>query len=68
MARVGTKQALLIGMLECDRGATIREIVELTGWKANTVHAALTTLRTIGHQITVECVGGERRYRLLAHR
>ena len=34
--------------------ATIREIVELTGWKANTVHSALSTLRTSGRSIAVE--------------
>ncbi|WP_449469874.1 DUF3489 domain-containing protein [Sphingobium chungangianum] len=66
MARAGTKQAMLVGMLARDHGATIREIVSLTGWKANTVHSALSTLRTSGRDIAVEDVGGERRYRLAA--
>lgn len=65
MARAGTKQALLVRMLARDRGATIREIVNQTGWKANTVHSALSTLRTSGRDIAVEDVGGERRYRLV---
>ena len=67
MARAGTKQAQLVNLLARDRGATIREIVELTGWKANTVHSALSTLRTSGRSIAVEDVDGERRYRLEAN-
>ena len=66
MARAGTKQALLVGMLARDCGASIREIVDLTGWKANTVHSALSTLRASGRDIAVKDVGGERRYRLAA--
>lgn len=63
--REGTKQALLIGMLSRMRGATIQELVEETGWKPNTVHAALSTLRTSGRQIAVEHTSGERRYRII---
>lgn len=66
MARAGTKQALLVGMLARDRGASIREMVDLTGWKANTVHSALSTLRRSGRDVAVEDIGGERRYRLTA--
>ena len=62
--RAGTKQALLVSMLSQKSGATISELVEETGWKANTVHAALSTLRTSGLQIAVEHVGGVRRYRI----
>lgn len=56
-ARAGTKQAVLVGMLSRDGGASIREIVEATGWQANTVHSALTTLRKGGRQISVEQMG-----------
>lgn len=63
--RGGTKQALLVGMLSRMSGATIGELVEETGWKANTVHAALSTLRTRGRQITVEHAGGVKRYRIM---
>lgn len=66
MPRAGTKQALIVNMLARDGGATIRELVEVTGWKPNTVHAALSTLRFSGHQITVEQAGEERRYRIIA--
>lgn len=63
MARPGTKQALIVDMLGRDSGATIRELVEVTGWKPNTFHAALSTLRYSGQQVTVELAGEERRYR-----
>nr|WP_100212961.1 DUF3489 domain-containing protein [Sphingobium chlorophenolicum] len=53
-------------MLTRDSGASIRELVEGTGWKANTVHAALSTLRTSGRHIVVEQVGTERRYGMKA--
>lgn len=62
--RAGTKQALLVGMLSRKSGATILELVEKTGWKANTVHAALSTLRTAGRQIAIEHADGGRRYRI----
>jgi len=51
-------------MLSRLSGATIQELVEETGWKANTVHAALSTLRTSGRQIAVEHAGSIRRYRI----
>lgn len=64
LARAGTKQALLVDMLGRERGSTIREIVDKTGWKANTVHSALSTLRAKGRDITAENIDGERRYKL----
>lgn len=39
--RSGTKQALLIGMLCAERGATIAEIAAATGWQAHTVRGAI---------------------------
>ena len=62
--REGTKQAQLVSMLSRLSGATIQELVDQTGWKANTVHAALSTLRTSGRQIAVEHTAGVRRYRI----
>lgn len=64
MPRAGTKQAIIVDMLARDSGATIRELVEVTGWKPNTVHAALSTLRYSGRRIAVEQAGEERRYRI----
>jgi DNA-binding IclR family transcriptional regulator len=66
MARGDTKQAALLSLLSCARGTTIREIVGVTGWRANTVHSALATLRKRGWQISVEQVAAEKRYQITA--
>lgn len=62
--REGTKQALLIAMMSQRCGATISELVEATGWKANTVHAALSTFRKSGRNIVVEDIASRRVYRI----
>ncbi len=64
MSRAGTKQADLLALLSRARGATIREMTEGTGWRANTVHSALVTLRKRGWQISVEKTAAERRYQI----
>jgi DNA-binding IclR family transcriptional regulator len=66
MPRSGTKQAALIGLLGRPDGATIRELTEGTGWRANTVHSALVTLRKRGWQISVEQKAAEKRYQVIA--
>lgn len=53
-ARPGTKQALLFEMLQRPDGASIPELASATGWKPNTVHAALSTMRKMGHEIAAE--------------
>ena len=40
--RKGTKQALLIKMLEAPEGATIDQIVDATGWQPHTVRGAIS--------------------------
>jgi DNA-binding MarR family transcriptional regulator len=40
--RLGTKQALLIDMLEREGGATITEIVEATGWQPHSIRGAIS--------------------------
>ena len=67
MPRTGTKQALLISLLRRAGGASIRELADSTGWKPNTVHSALSTLRTSGCPIHVEQLAGEKRYQISAH-
>ncbi|OAJ69098.1 DUF3489 domain-containing protein [Gluconobacter cerinus] len=66
MPRTGTKQAFIFEMLARDRGAgaTICDLVEVTSWKPNMLHAALSNLRFNGRRITVEQAGEERRYRI----
>jgi hypothetical protein len=39
--RKGSKQALLIEMLEAQEGATIQQIVDATGWQPHTVRGAI---------------------------
>jgi DNA-binding IclR family transcriptional regulator len=66
LPRLGTKQALLLDMLRGDAGASVRELVAATGWKANTVHSALATFRKSGCQIIIERNNGCNRYRMQA--
>ena len=61
--RQGTKQALVIGLLERKRGATIDEMVKATGWQPHSVRAALTGLRKRGIEVTRERKDGVTTYR-----
>lgn len=63
--RANTKQARLIRLLTRNGGASISELVSETGWKANSVHAALSTLRGQGACVDAPLIDGVRRYRLL---
>lgn len=65
--RAGTKQALLVTLLSQDKGASIRELVDELGWNANSVHAAISTLRTSGWLIAVNQTDEERRYKVVAN-
>ncbi|MFN3629060.1 MAG: DUF3489 domain-containing protein [Casimicrobiaceae bacterium] len=65
--RAHSKQALVIAMLRRPEGATIRQIVEVTGWQAHTVRGTLAgALKTkLGLTIVSEKPqGGERVYRI----
>jgi hypothetical protein len=44
----GTKQARIVALLERDTGATLDELVAVTGWLPHTTRAALTGLRHKG--------------------
>jgi hypothetical protein len=61
--RAGTKQALLADMLQSDEGATIQQIVDVTGWLPHTTRAALTGLKKRGFEISSEKGEGVTRYR-----
>lgn len=66
-ARTGTKQALLISLLERKDGATIEEVSATTGWQAHSVRGAISgTLRKkLGLAIKSEPVEGRGRvYRI----
>jgi hypothetical protein len=61
-AKSGTKQALLIGLLERDAGASLDELVTATGWLPHTTRAALTGLRKKGHLLDKAKVDEVTRY------
>jgi len=44
-----TKQAVVIGLLQREGGATLADLVAATGWLPHTTRAALTRLRQAGH-------------------
>jgi len=67
--RPGTKQALLIELLQRDGGATIDEIAAATGWQAHSVRGAIsgTLKRKLGLAVSSETVEGRGRvYRIAA--
>jgi hypothetical protein len=58
--RAGTKQAMLIAMLQTPEGATIAEIVAVTGWMAHTARGVISGVlkKKLGLAITVAKVEG----------
>ena len=63
--RSGTKQALIIAMLQRDEGATLADLMAATGWLAHSTRAALTGLRKRGMILTKGCdAEGRTAYRL----
>jgi len=61
--RNGSKQALIIGLLSREEGATLADITAATGWLPHTARAALTGLRQKGHALTSSKeTGGTRTY------
>jgi hypothetical protein len=49
--RPGSKQALVVGLLRREQGATLDELVAATGWLPHTTRAALTDLRRRGYSL-----------------
>jgi len=67
--RKGSKQALLIEMLEAPEGATIQQIVGATGWQPHTVRGAIAGAlkKKLGLNVVSEKVEGRGRvYRIEA--
>lgn len=63
--RSGTKQALIIAMLQRDEGATVGDLMAATGWLAHSTRAALTGLRKRGMILAKGCdAEGRTAYRL----
>ena len=61
-----SKQAQLAALLIRDEGATLDEMIALTGWLPHTTRAALTGLRTKGYVIDSDKTDGMRTYRAVA--
>ncbi len=59
-ARAGTKQAMLIAMLQKPEGATIAELAAATGWQAHTVRGAMSGVlkKRLGLEIASQKVDG----------
>ena len=49
--RAGSKQALVISLLERTDGAILDDLIEATGWLPHTARAALTGLRKKGYAL-----------------
>ncbi len=62
-ARKGTKQALLIDLLKRKNGASIDEIVAVTGWQAHSVRGAISGAlrKKLGFAISSQKVEGRGR-------
>lgn len=67
LARAGSKQALVLEMLQRPEGATIAQIMDATGWQAHTVRGTLAgTFKRKGIAVASEkAQGGIRVYRML---
>ncbi|MEC9431602.1 MAG: DUF3489 domain-containing protein [Pseudomonadota bacterium] len=61
--REGTKQAMLIAMLRAERGATLAEMTEATGWATHTVRGAMSGVlkKKLGLEVRSEKIDGRGR-------
>lgn len=50
--RPGTKQGLIMSLLDRPEGASLAELIAATGWLPHTTRAALSRLRSAGHELT----------------
>ena len=61
-----SKQAQLIALLVRDEGATLDQMIAVTGWLPHTTRAAMTGFRKKGYAISSDKVDGVRTYRAIA--
>lgn len=57
-----SKSAMVLQLLQQPEGASIEELVAVTGWLPHTTRAALTGLKKKGHSLSSEKLDGVRRY------
>jgi hypothetical protein len=58
--RDGTKLGQVLELLQRGRGATLNELVVMTGWLPHTTRAALTGIRKRGYSVTIDRSDKER--------
>lgn len=61
-----TKADMVVGLLSRDVGATLAQMIEVTGWLPHTTRAALTGLKKKGYAVTGTKADGVRTYRIPA--
>jgi DNA-binding IclR family transcriptional regulator len=64
--RPGGKLGRVLGAVASEAGATLAELVALTGWQPHTARAALTGLRQRGFAVRLSERGGRKAYRIAA--
>lgn len=64
--KVPTKQQQLAALLVRDEGATLDQMIAMTGWLPHTTRAALTGLKKRGYAISSDKIDGVRTYRGIA--
>ena len=65
--RPGSKQAVILDLLQRDQGASLDELIAATGWLPHTTRAALTGLRQRGYGLTrSKAADGRTVYRILS--
>jgi hypothetical protein len=61
-----SKQQQLAALVVRDEGATLEQMIAMTGWLPHTARAALTGLRKKGYVLSSDRVDGVRTYRAVA--
>ena len=61
-----SKQQQLAALMVRDEGATLDQMIAITGWLPHTTRAALTGLKKRGYVISSDKVDGVRTYRAVA--
>lgn len=59
-----SKTDSVVALLSREEGATLDDMINVTGWLPHTTRASLTGLRKKGHDITSEKIDGVRTYRI----
>ncbi|MFL6726022.1 MAG: DUF3489 domain-containing protein [Sphingomicrobium sp.] len=65
-AKPPSKQQQLASLLVRDEGATLDQMIAVTGWLPHTTRAALTGLKKKGYALSSDKVEGVRTYRAVA--